>query len=137
MAAGSGVIVVDTSVWAAFFNGEETALTTELDRLLAGGEGVTILPVILMEVLQGFRLDESFDQARHLLTSLPILFPSLETHVLAAHLYRTLRRQGVTVRGTIDCLIAQTCMETGTSLVTGDRDFEFIARHTSLQLHRP
>lgn len=131
------MIVADTSVWAAFFNGDETAPVAELDWLLATGEGVAVAPVILTEILQGFRSDESFDQAQHLLTALPILFPSLETHVSAARLYRTLRHHGVTVRGTIDCLIAQTCMEAGAALLTTDRDFEFIARHAALRLHRP
>lgn len=129
------MIVVDTSVWAAFFNGEATAQADALDQLLAAGEAVAVMPVILTEVLQGFRSDEAFEQARRLLTQLPVLFPSLETHVLAARLYRILRRQGVTVRGTIDCLIAQTCIETEASLLTADRDFELISGHTPLHLY--
>lgn len=135
MAAGQALIVVDTSVWAAFFNGDQSPPALELDRLLATGASIAILPIILMEVLQGFRTEEGFDQAERSLTRLPVLTPSLEIHVLAARLYRYLRRRGVTVRGTVDCLIAVSCLEARLPLLTLDRDFAFIARHVRLRLH--
>ena len=90
--------------------------------------------MILAEVLQGFRLDTEFERARALLLALPLLTLDLAGHVAAARLFRSLRRRGVTVRGTIDCLIAQTCMTSETELLTGDRDFLQIADHSTLKL---
>lgn len=49
-------------------------------------------------------------------------------------LLRRLRSTGVTVRGTIDCIIAQTCITAGVELLSTDQDFAAIARHTSLRL---
>ncbi len=128
--------VVDTSVWAAFFNGESTLHAAELDHLLATGGSVGIIPIILTEVLQGFRTDSGFEEAKKLLTQLPLFHPSIATYIEAARLYRALRHRGVTVRGTIDCLIAQSCIETSALLLTADRDFRLIAEHTKLQLYQ-
>jgi predicted nucleic acid-binding protein len=127
------MIVVDTTVWADWFNGARTAEVDRLDRALAAQEaGLT--PVILTEVLQGFRADADFDRARTLLARLPVLELDVGGHVAAATLFRLLRRKGVTVRGTIDCIVAQTCILADAELLTGDRDFVTIARHAPLRL---
>ena len=127
------MIVVDTTVWADWFNGTETLevdhLARALDRRDAG-----LAPVILTEVLQGFRADRDFERARVLLVQLPVLTLDVEGHVAAARLFRRLRGKGVTVRGTIDCLIAQTCIAAGVELLSTDQDFAAIARHTPLRL---
>jgi len=127
------VIVVDTTVWADWFNGTETPevdhLARALDRQDAG-----LAPVILTEVLQGFRADRDFERARALLVQLPVLTLDVEGHVAASRLFRRLRGRGVTVRGTIDCLIAQTCIAAGVELLSTDQDFAAIARHTPLRL---
>ena len=135
MAPGPIVIVVDTSVWAAFFNGAECAEVELLDGLLSEEQSpIGILPIILTEVLQGFRSDTGFRKASVQLRRLVVVEPSLDTHERAATLFRSLRRKGITVRGAIDVLIAQTCIEAGASLLTLDRDFENIARHSALGL---
>jgi predicted nucleic acid-binding protein len=127
------MIVVDTAVWADWFNGADTPVAHRLDRALARQEaGVT--PLILTEVLQGFRSDRAFETARTLLIGLPVLALDTDGHVAAARLFRTLRRRGVTVRGAVDCIIAQTCIAAGAELLSADRDFRAIARHTSLRL---
>jgi predicted nucleic acid-binding protein len=127
------VIVVDTTVWADWFNGAETPevdhLALALDRRDAG-----LTPVILTEVLQGLRADRDFERARVLLVQLPVLTLDVEGHVSAARLFRRLRGKGVTVWGTIDCLIAQTCIAAGVELLSTDQDFAAIARHTPLRL---
>jgi predicted nucleic acid-binding protein len=92
------------------------------------------VPVILTEVLQGFRADRDFERARVLLVRLPMLVLDVAGHAAAARLSRQLRRKGVTVRGTIDCLIAQTCIVAGVELLSTDHDFTAIARHTPLRL---
>lgn len=127
------MIVVDTTVWADWFNGARTPEVDRLDRALAAEEaGLT--PVILTEVLQGFRADADFERARALLVRLPLLDLDVNGHVAAAALFRLLRRKGITVRGAVDCIVAQTCIVANAELLTGDRDFTGIARHAPLRL---
>jgi predicted nucleic acid-binding protein len=138
MALGAAMIVVDTSVWAAFFNGEDRPEVAMLDDVLRGDEeDVVTVPIVLTEVLMGFRTETGFRRAARMLLRLARLDPTPRTCVAAARLYRTLRGRGVTVRGAVDCLIAVACIETGARLLTLDRDFTHIARHTPLRLARP
>lgn len=127
------MIVVDTTVWADWFNGRDSPAVARLDEAL-GRQDAGLVPVILTEVLQGFRADRDFERARALLVGLPVLALDVEGHASAARRFRRLRRQGVTVRGAIDCIVAQTCLEAGVELLTTDRDFDAIARHSGLRL---
>jgi hypothetical protein len=66
----------------------------------------------------------------------PILRPhGLETYETAANLYRTARRRGLTIRRSVDCLIAATCLETGAEIYHNDRDFDALARVSDLMIH--
>lgn len=127
------MIVVDTCVWAGWFNGTVAREIARLDTALECEE-VGVLPVILTEVLQGFRTESASERASAVLTKLPMLMLDVAGHVEAAQLFRTLRRRGVTVRGAVDCIIAQTCIRSGAELLSSDRDFVAIARHSSLRL---
>jgi len=127
------VIVVDTTVWADWFNGTDSPQVDRLDQAL-DRQDAGLVPVILTEVLQGFRSEPGFERARALLVQLPALTLDIEGHASAARLFRRLRSKGVTVRGAIDCIIAQTCIAAGVELLSTDQDFIGIARHTSLRL---
>jgi predicted nucleic acid-binding protein len=94
------------------------------------------MPIIITEVLQGFRSDSGFRRARDLLTRLPLLELGTEGHVAAAQLFRTLRARGITIRGAVDCVISQTCMDHGAELLSVDEDFARIASYTDLKLCR-
>jgi hypothetical protein len=131
------VTIVDSSTWAGFFNGIGSPHVQRLDRALREEEDLGVVPIIITEVLQGFRTDTGFQRALRALTSLPVIHPTVDCHVRAARLFRSLRRRGVTVRGAVDCVIAQTCLEVEAELLSPDADFERIARHTSLRLWRP
>ena len=131
------MIIVDSSTWADYFNGHPTPHVERLDAALEVEEDLALIPIILTEVLQGFRSDSGFRRARDVLVRLPIISPSLECHVRAARLFRSLRRKGVTVRGAVDCVIAQVSLDADATLVTPDVDFERIAEHTRLRLWRP
>ena len=130
-------MIVDSNVWADFFNGEPGPHVARLERALREEEDLGILPIILTEVLQGFRTDTGFQRALRLLLPLPAIEPNVETHVSAARLFRALRRRGVTVRGAVDCVIAQTCIDTDSELISPDADFARIARVVPLRLWRP
>ncbi|MBI2202511.1 MAG: PIN domain nuclease [Candidatus Rokubacteria bacterium] len=127
------MIVVDSDVWVDWFNGVDVPTTRRLAHGL-GNEDVGVTALILTEVLQGLRLDAAFDEAELVLTGLPLVALDVAGHVAAARLFRTLRRRGVTVRGTIDCLIAQACIAVDGELLTSDRDFLRIAEHSALRL---
>jgi len=130
------MILVDSNTWADFFNGVQTPHMARLDTALETEEDLSVIPIIITEVLQGFRTDTGFLRARRVLVSLPMIHPTVNCHVRAARLFRTLRRRGGTVRGAVDCVIAQTCLDIGAELLSPDADFEHIARHTTLRLWR-
>jgi predicted nucleic acid-binding protein len=135
LAEGPILIVVDTSVWASYFNGDDNSKVQYLDEILEmENQDIAILPIVIAEVLQGFRSEAGFKKASRLFTELTTIQPSVETHINAAKLYRRLRRQGVTIRGTVDCIIAQTCIEMKSKLLSLDRDFINIAKHSRLIL---
>jgi predicted nucleic acid-binding protein len=127
------VIVVDSSVWIDFFNGGSTPEVERLDGLL----GVTPLAIgdlILVEVMQGFRAERDVATARQLFRSLALL-PMLGGNNAwkAAEHYRQLRRKGITVRKTIDGIIATSCIEANLPLLFSDRDFQPYVEHLGLE----
>ena len=131
------VIVVDSNCWADFFNGTPAPHVDRLEAALLEEEDLAVLPIIITEVLQGFRTESGFRGAERLLAALPAIHPTVDCHVRAAKVYRSLRRKGITVRGAVDCIIAQTCIDLDAELLSPDADFEQIARHTPLRLWRP
>lgn len=127
------MILADTSVWVDLFRGEATPpvqrLAWHLDQ-----EAVLIGDLILAEVLQGFASDLHFQRARVLLAPLPTIeIGGEKTALQAARNYRALRSRGITVRGTIDTLIATRCIEDGLTLLHSDRDFEPFEEHLGLR----
>jgi predicted nucleic acid-binding protein len=128
------LILVDSSVWIDYFNGAITAQTELLDRLL-GREPLAIGDLILTEVLQGFVEERDFDRARKMLTSLIVVeLGGQEIAIQAAKNFRALRNLGVTVRKTIDTVIATRCIESGYDLLHDDRDFDPFAKHLGLHV---
>jgi predicted nucleic acid-binding protein len=117
------MILVDSSVWIDYFNGTDTPQTFKLDSLL-GVELLGIGDLILTEVLQGFRSDSDYHIAKKLLTSLtPFSMLGCEAAIKSADNFRTLRKQGITIRKTVDVIIATFCIENGHSLLFSDKDF--------------
>jgi predicted nucleic acid-binding protein len=127
------VILVDSSVWIDYFCGTATLQTDKLDSLL-GNQPLAVGDLILTEVLQGFGSDKDFNQAKKLLTSLAVVeLGGQDIAIQAAKNYRALRVLGVTVRKTIDTVIATRCIESGYTLLHCDRDFDPFVAHLGLQ----
>lgn len=126
------MIVVDSSVWIDFFNGVSTPEVDRLDALLEETP-LAIGDLILVEVLQGFRNERDVATARQLFRSLALL-PLLEESNpwKAAENYRQLRREGITVRKTMDGIIATACIEANLPLLFSDRDFQPYVEHLGL-----
>jgi len=128
------VILIDSSVWIDYFKGTITAQTEILDRLL-GQQPLAIGDLNLTEVLQGFDHERDFNDARKMLTSLIVVeLGGQEIAIQAAKNFRALRRLGVTVRKTLDTVIATRCIESGYDLLHDDRDFDPFAKHLGLRV---
>ena len=128
------MILVDSSTWIDYFRGVSTAQTAKLDSLL-DSEPLAIGDLILAEVLQGFTNNSDFNKAKGLLTSLDVVdIGGMDIAIQAAKNFRTLRGFGITVRKTIDTLIATRCIESGYVLLHNDRDFEPFVKHLKLRV---
>jgi hypothetical protein len=117
------MILVDSSVWIDYFTGTETTETTLLDEYLTT-DTICIGDIILAEVLQGFRSDKDYRLARELLLELPIFqIMTPELALISADNYRKLRKEGITVRKSVDNWIATFCIENKISLLFSDKGF--------------
>lgn len=131
------MILVDSSIWIDYFRGTSTPEAEALDSLL-GTEPIATGDLILTEVLQGFVTDRDFNQAKRLLTSLVIVdLAGQAIAVQAAKNSRLLRAHGITVRKTIDTVIATRCIESRLSLLYSDRDFDPFVEHLGLRSALP
>jgi predicted nucleic acid-binding protein len=128
------VILVDSSVWIDYFRGNTTAQTERLDELL-GRQKLGVGDLILTEVLQGFRDDKDFAAAYAELSSFTVVeLGGEQVAIQAAKNFRALRKLGVTVRKTIDTVIATRCIEDGHTLLHSDRDFDPFVKHLGLRV---
>ena len=127
------MILVDSSVWIDYFRGTSTPEAETLDALLSN-EPIATGDLILTEVLQGFVSDRDFNQAKKLLTSLVIVdLAGQDIAIQAARNFRVLRALGITVRKTIDTVIATRCIQSRLSLLYSDRDFDPFVEHLGLR----
>lgn len=127
------MIVADSSVWIDYFRGFMTPQAILLDDLF-GVEPIIVPDLVLVEILQGFGNDRSMARARDHLALCDYLTVCDEEVVQAAvRNYRTLRERGITVRKTIDTLIATRCIIDGLALLYSDRDFDPFVAHLGLR----
>jgi predicted nucleic acid-binding protein len=124
------VILVDTSVWIEVFSGRSRL---NLEQVVEFDEIVTCLPV-LQEVLQGFRDERAFQTAREAMHALPMVESPLRLSVFdeAVDLYRSARRMGLTIRSSVDCLIAVCALRNDLTVLHHDRDFDLLSRVSPL-----
>ncbi|KXV03281.1 type II toxin-antitoxin system VapC family toxin [Acetobacter cerevisiae] len=124
---------VDSSVWIDFFRGTVTPQVDALDRLL-GEEPVAIGDLMMTEVLQGFANERDFNKARRMLGALDLVeIGGRDVMIEAARYFRDLRARGITIRKTIDTLIATRCIVSGYRLLYSDRDFDPFVTHLGLE----
>ena len=120
--------LVDTSVWIDHFRGVESRESDRLRRLLEEEEDVCICGLILTEILQGIRSDTQCRRVEKSLSNLIYLPTTRDAYVTAAKLYRAARRSGVTIRRSLDCIIAGCAIENRVPLLHKDKDFDKIER---------
>ncbi len=128
--------VVDTSIWVDYLKKKAVAETILINSFIDKNELVT-LPIILQEVLQGIKEDTIFNTVKAAFLSFKkVEYNNMETALNAALLYKFLRSKGATIRKPNDCLIACICIENNFQLLHNDRDFDNIAKHTSLKIYK-
>ena len=128
------MILVDSGVWIDFFRGSDTPQVARLDALFAE-ERIIVGDLIMTEVLQGFRLERDFNQARKTLDTFEFVeLGGLDIALKSAKNFRALQALGFTVRKTIDTIIATKCIESGYTLLHADRDFHPFRAHLGLKV---
>ena len=130
------MFTTDSSVWIDWTKSVVSSTTTLLRERLSSDEHV-ITDVVLYEILQGFRPGRALESLTEQLLLLPVVSVGGTAMALAAaNNYRILRARGITIRSSIDCLIATYCIETGTALLHNDRDFDPFEEHLGLEVVR-
>ena len=131
------MVIVDSSVWIDYLNRNLTPQTRWL-KANRGAERIGLTTLVLAEVLQGIRYDSKFRAAEQFFRTLAIHEPlSLTVAIQAASNYRRLRARGITIRNTVDCLIATFCIENKIKLLHNRRDFEPFEQHLGLKVVHP
>jgi hypothetical protein len=128
------MILVDSSVWIDYFNGNKSSQADWLDSSL-GNTPIIMGDLILTEVLQGFQNDKDFKIAKDLLLGIPFVPMGGQAIALESAMnYRYLRREGVTVRKTIDIIIGTFCIHNQLILLHCDRDFDPMVKFLGLEI---
>lgn len=126
------MILVDSSVWIDYFNGNSIAETDFLDQIL-GVEMIVVGDIIFLEVLQGFKSENDFQKALKCLEAFPFRnMLGKEIALKSAINYRLLRKKGITPRKTIDMIIGTYCIENNIKLLYSDQDFDQLVKYLHL-----
>ena len=129
------MIVVDTSVWIEFLRGSDQPQALRLEQLIDASAPVALTDVVMTELLQGVPSDDEAELLKARLLAFPMLrLERVEDFALAASLYRQARGAGVTIRKTLDCLIAAPCVRARAPLLHADADFDRLAGCTALEV---
>ena len=127
------MVLVDSSVWINYFNGNKTWQTEILDQMLLQIPLFTG-DLILTEVLQGFRKDNEYNKAKEIMSTLDCKqMGGYEIAIESAENYRKLRKKGITVRKTIDVIIGTFCINNNIPLLHDDKDFEPMVKYSGLK----
>ena len=127
------MVLVDTSVWIDFFSSKPYPHVNTLENLIFNREDLCLCGIVLTEVLQGIREDSEFKRTRDLLTNLILLPMAYSIFLRSAEIYRTLRKKGITIKKTVDCMIAAVAIENDIPLLHNDKDFMPIEKHIGLK----
>ena len=131
------MIVVDSSVWIDALNGVSTIQTDSLNKIL-GKEQVIITDHTLLEVLRGFRNEKDYNAAKYYLDKFPCYNTiDKELAIKCVENYRYLRKTGITIKSTVDLIIATYCIENNLILLHNDHDYDPIEEHLELKVLHP
>jgi predicted nucleic acid-binding protein len=126
--------LVDTTVWIDLFAGRNITQVSMSESLVVKKEDICLCGVILTEILQGIRNEKEYSKTESVLSNLLYLPMERSTFLLAAKIYRTLRSKGITIRNSVDCMIAAVCVENRITIMHNDKDFYLIAKEFDLKV---
>lgn len=128
------MVLVDTSVWIDFFSARPEPHVNTFETLIADRQDICICGIILTEILQGIRNDTEFRKTRKMLGNLIYLPIAYDDYMRSAQIYRHLRRKGITIRKSMDCMIAAVALAHDVFLLHNDKDFFPIETHFGLRV---
>lgn len=129
------MILVDSSVWIDFLNGENSPQRHVLHRLINDKIKISVAEIIITEVLQGLKQEKDFTVIKTFFEKLHLHKPKgTDTYINAAKIYRNCRSKGKTIGSTVDCVIAAICIENAMPILHRDSDFDMIAACTALRV---
>jgi predicted nucleic acid-binding protein len=128
------MILVDTTVWIDFFTNNPSIHVDILEHSLKNSQNISICGVILTEILQGIHDHKQYEKTKAYLKNLIFLPMNYSTYIKSADIYRFLRKEGITIRKPIDCMIAAVSMENNIPLLHNDRDFDYIEEYLNLKI---
>ena len=129
-------MIIDTSIWIEFLRSVKNERSILVNRLIDLNE-IILLPVILQETLQGIKNDGLYQLTKESFLSYQFLeIDPIYFAIRSAELYRFLRQKGITIRKPNDCLIAAICIDNKIPLFHNDKDFDNIAKYTSLKIFK-
>ncbi|MBI5042653.1 MAG: PIN domain nuclease [Nitrospirae bacterium] len=130
------MILIDTSAFIEFLNNTGSPFDREIERLINDNEDIAVADIIITEILQGIRNDKEFAEIRKSLLSFPVYsLRGVDSCIAAAELYRRCRKRGLTIRNTIDLLIAQIALENDLALLHNDKDFNTLSAISILKIY--
>ncbi|MBU0477296.1 PIN domain nuclease [bacterium] len=127
------MIIVDTTVWIDFFRDCREPHVSVLESFIRQRDDLCICGIILTEVLQGIQKERDYEKTKNLFDKLIFLPMTHTTFIKSAEIYRSLRSRGITIRKSVDCMIASVAIEHKTPLLHNDRDFDPIEEHCGLK----
>lgn len=129
------MILVDTSVWVDYFNGDASKEAERLHRAIADNEAICLPDIVCMEILLGIKTEVQATRITRLLDAFErVAELAREDYLQAANLYRRCRAKSYAISSVVDCIIAQLCLRDGYELLSKDRDFQAIAACAPLRL---
>jgi len=130
------LILIDASAFIEFLNRTGSREDILIEQLIINNEDIVIADITLTEILQGIKTDREYREVKASLLTFPILsLKSPDSYIAAAELFRKCRKTGLTIRSTVDLLIAQIALEHNATLLHNDRDFDAIAQVCDIKIY--
>ncbi len=129
------MVIADTSTWINHLSGKRDEKTEAFNYLLNNSD-IVLIPVIIHEVLQGFRfIEQAKEMEKEMLKMLILQLEQIPTAIACAKLYMNLRNNGIAVRKSQDVIIGYYCIHFKLPLLHSDKDFENMATAADLKIY--
>ena len=123
------MVLIDTSVIINYLKNVDDQYTNTLTFLIDNKYPIGINNYIYQEILQGAKSEKEYEILKQYLNQFHFYqLSGKSSYEAAAMMNVQCRNSGITIRSTIDLLIAQTAIENDILLLTYDSDFYKMAK---------